>query len=338
MKKIHKPYLISVMVFLTVIVGCKKDVHQNIINPPKVYNENADIRVLKVQFKGKGITGRPPLPPERIINYQYDKDNLKKIKLELPTKGVMDYVNIVYGEHGIEFYNRQKAGDVGWEYTHVNINDRNQVEDIKIWTPVLPHVVHYTTEAKIHIERDKDGMLRRVGILREHYDNDTYAPINTHISSYNTYGLPEKSVAEKTWYFTAVLNHTFDFEFEYVRAEDIPSQLKRLVNEELLYLNRYGVINFEEYKIAGINIWHPLSVSGEGNWLVSFGLPQYHILEDKSSYIVSKRNTIIYKYNEVGEKEYERTIVEDFPYKHDAEAKTLEIAGLKIWYEYVEEK
>ncbi|MCZ2392624.1 MAG: hypothetical protein LC105_02035 [Chitinophagales bacterium] len=39
-----------------------------------------------------------------------------------------------------------------------------------------------------------------------------------------------------------------------------------------------------------------------------------------------------------GKREYIKTTVEDFPYKHDAEAKTLEIDGLKIWYEYVEEK
>jgi hypothetical protein len=78
------------------------------------------------------------------------------------------------------------------------------------------------------------------------------------------------------------------------------------------------------------------SYYGEGNWLVSFGLPQYYILEDNSSHIVSKRTTQIYKINEAGEEEYEKNIIEDFPYIHDANAKTLEIAGLKIWYEFVE--
>lgn len=79
-----------------------------------------------------------------------------------------------------------------------------------------------------------------------------------------------------------------------------------------------------------------------GNWLIFFGLSQVYILEEKSTHLVSKRTTNYYKggtnENEDpdGSKEFFKTKVEDSPYIHDAKAKTLEIAGLKIWYEFVE--
>ncbi|MCO5230915.1 MAG: hypothetical protein M9958_07130 [Chitinophagales bacterium] len=129
------------------------------------------------------------------------------------------------------------------------------------------------------------------------------------------------------------------FSFHYIKADDVPTKLKRLVNEELLYLNsRYGVMNLNTRKLyyGDASQWKSEYGSGEGNWLISFGIPQYYILEEKSTHLVSQRTTEFYHTDMYGNTEYLKTKVEDFSYKHDAEAKTLEIAGLKIWYEYVE--
>lgn len=133
--------------------------------------------------------------------------------------------------------------------------------------------------------------------------------------------------------------YTADFTFQYNKADDVPMKLKRLVNEELLFSNRYGVTILDFFFIDSTRNFSQL---GEGNWLISFGLPQFYILEEKSTHLVSKRTTNYYKggINENEDpdcsKAFFKTTVQDFPYVHDATAKTLEIAGLKIWYEYVE--
>src|SRR5690606_10386927 len=116
----------------------------------------------------------------------------------------------------------------------------------------------------------------------------TYYPLLTQILSYNSFKMPEKtrSVKEKIM----PVNDLLEFEYEYVKAADIPMKLKRLVNEELLYLNRYGVTNYDLLTLTENKSLYILlsgkdlksgwgSTYGEGNWLVSFGLPQYHILE-----------------------------------------------------------
>lgn len=129
------------------------------------------------------------------------------------------------------------------------------------------------------------------------------------------------------------------FSFHYSEANDVPTKLKRLVNEELLYLNsRYGVMNLTTRNLyyGDATQWISEYNDGEGNWLISFGLPQYYILEDKSTHLVSERIMELYQTNMYGNTEIMKTKVEDFPYKHDADARTLEIAGLKIWYEFVE--
>ncbi|MCZ2392621.1 MAG: hypothetical protein LC105_02020 [Chitinophagales bacterium] len=141
--------------------------------------------------------------------------------------------------------------------------------------------------------------------------------------------------------FNALVLGPKKFTFQYNKADDVPSKLKRLVNEELLYLNRYGVMNLDTKKLyyGNTNLWrNEYNGTNAGNWLISFGLPQYYILEEKSTHLVSKRTTDFYQTDMFGNTKYIKTRVENFPYKHDSKAKTLEIAGLKIWYEFVEEK
>lgn len=355
MKVIHKLYIISAMVFLTVGLGCKKDVQQNItINPPKVYNENADIRVLKVEYEG--ATGMFD-EGKGVFWYHYDElGRLNKVQTEFIWhdgstlhRDTVDRMTLLYNEGKINLFNhpRHLSTDGTWNWTEFETNG-NKVMSIKVLNAVQGPMSYKIEGIIDFLREEQQGRLSSVFMKpTEENQASTYQPVTSIINEYNDLNLPKTSVSidrdKDTLHFAPFLGLTYDelfpglrFNFEYREAKGIPNKLKRLINEELTHLNRYGVTNFDEYKIADINIRHPLCENGEGNWLVSFGFPQYYILESKSTHMLSKRTTQIYKTNEFGEWEYVKTTIEDFPYIHDADAKTLEIAGLKIWYEYVE--
>lgn len=298
---------------LLMMGACKKDT----VEKPDISNGNdRDIRILKVDYK-----------ENRETIYHYDE--LGKLKYIVTDKNDLEKIEIVFGDGEIIF--ETKALD-GWQKSHIRyLNDR--IDYVTVWTkfpvdniPSVEGIVNFNiNDGKLQSININDSMLSRVA---------EYQPLKSRITSYNSYNLPKESesIYIKSW--VNPIDVAFGFAFEYVEAKDIPTKLKRLVNEELLHINKYGVTNMDINTIYFEGENH--SYYGEGNWLVSFGLPQYYILEEKSSHIVSKRITRIYKVNEVGEEEYERTITEEFPYVHDATAKTLEIAGLKIWYEFVE--
>ncbi|MCO5232102.1 MAG: hypothetical protein M9888_00005, partial [Chitinophagales bacterium] len=249
-------------------------------------------------------------------------------------------IEIIKSENQIQLVYLEGVADFGWMDTKILIS-QNKVEKINVLTKLLTML---SIEGELEINR-KDNKFERI-MFSDYVSNSvtTYFPIESKVLKYNQYDLPESTVMDSKF----IRNDKYSkymayFNFEYVEALSIPKKLKRLINEELLFLNRYGVTNadFDFFLNNNTSVLYGNNNGnqyGEGNWLISFGLPQYYILEEKSNYMVSKRTTDIYQIDEAGEKKYLKTRVEDFPYKHDSKAKTLEIAGLKIWYEFVEEK
>lgn len=337
------------------IIGCSKDnsrleVKTEEVKTDKVFNIDDDIRVLKVQSIGSNYGF---YDNEVFTIYDYEEGKLRKLTSTSPTQP--DYVHVSadfdYKDLSIEIKAKPSNVNDGWEQINIDFNEQNQVTDISVWTPVIPHFIQFMEQSDLHVQRNSNGVLKNVLLNEETFYGPTYEPVSMNIISNNSFGLPEKAKAERykkgDWMRGTVFYTTaFDFEFKYNQAKDVPSQLKRLINEELLYLNRYGVSNYDLFKLApesaifkfvGSGYPGPIGYLGLGNWAVSFGLPQYYILENKSEYMVSQRTTHIYKLDFVTrEEEYVKTVTEDFPYIHDAKARTLEIAGMKIWYEYVD--
>jgi hypothetical protein len=190
------------------------------------------------------------------------------------------------------------------------------------------------------IERQADGNIKSINQINENDDTEsTYFPLLVKVESYYKKDLPHRMTTQPNLNWKSFFDYSkysFEFEYTYTPAEDIPMKLKRMVNEELLHVNKYGVTSADAYVLA--NNESPLISSrfGEGDWLVSFALWDKYILSEMSSHLVSKRVTKHYIKNDSGTPVYQKTTVEDFPYIHDTIAKTLEIAGLKIWYEVVD--
>ena len=75
-----------------------------------------------------------------------------------------------------------------------------------------------------------------------------------------------------------------------------------------------------------------------GDWIWSFAHPSFNVLPEQDQIISSKRMVGKKMVDIVdGEPVYQAVdSTATFPYTHDPVAKTLEIAGLKIWYEVLE--
>lgn len=338
MKKLFRiQYGIFALILLS-MSGCKKDSEKSDI--PK---EEKDIRVLKVQYQGHDyfVLSEPlPLMYLKECTYHYNADG-RLIRIE--NDGILR-AQVEYEKEQIKVTNEAEQEQLFssyWDNSAIRFQD-NKIENIMATTRHLSiEPRDFTTEEGIDINRTSDGRLKSVMSERSSdapVPSSSFPGLSTEILSYNSNGMPNK-LETPLFYWSGSDYYTADFTFQYNEAEDVPMKLKRLVNEELLFSNRYGITNFD---LLYLDSTRNFSQLGEGNWLVSFGIPQYYILEEKSTHLVSKRTTTYYKGgikengDPDGTKEFFKTITEDFPYIHDAKAKTLEIAGLKIWYEFVE--
>ncbi|MCZ2394442.1 MAG: hypothetical protein LC105_11335 [Chitinophagales bacterium] len=340
MKKIKIQYIFFALMLL-MMSACKKDTVEK-SDIPK--DDDKDIRVLKVQYIGhdysEDFVFDPPSPMyTRTCTYHYDKDGrLSNIKNDDILR-----VQVEYGHEQITVTNEVEQGSryaCYWDNSTINYQN-NRIDNIivNVFSPGVWATEAFKEQRRMTVRRELDGRLKSVMFDTTEYNGtgvwpEWFAPLSTEVLSYNNNGLPDELMG-LTIVKSATYPLSWNITFQYNKADDVPAKLKRLVNEELLFSNRYGVANYDMFYMDSTRNY---SQFGEGNWLVSFGLPQYHILEDKSSHIISKRSTDYYQLDSLGEREFVKTKVEDFPYKHDAEAKTLEIAGLKIWYEFVEEK
>lgn len=308
-------------------MSCEKD---KIVVPVDRHLEDDDraIRILKVEYQNKShnIVFKP--------EYRYNEEGFLDSILMVDSNQTPNNTEWVAVSHENDQFNFiSKLGETDYFWNKIQVQTfGNLIFKILVTTPMAtePHIVG---TGEISPKREDNYRLKSMELT----EKTSFAPICIKINSYNKYNLPEKTSSKSDFTFSL---HQFEFSYQYAKGENIPSVLRRMINEELLYLNRYGITNYDEIVIANENglIKSPFSPFGEGNWLISFGLPQYHILEDKSTHIVSKRTTKHYKINDAGEQEYVKTTVEDFPYIHDADAKTLEIAGLKIWYEFLDKE
>jgi hypothetical protein len=131
--------------------------------------------------------------------------------------------------------------------------------------------------------------------------------------------------------------------FEYYNDDfSIPKGLIKHINGAIFGSYYFGME--ESYNLFTINsATSPPQNSNNNNafqdWIFSFGLPQ--ALNGYSNHLIKSKH--IQGEKNVGFEGFEDTYIfknidstATFPYTHDPVAKTLEIAGLKIWYEVVD--
>ncbi|MCO5230345.1 MAG: hypothetical protein M9958_04220 [Chitinophagales bacterium] len=337
MRKFKIQYIFFALTLL-LVSACKKDT----VKKPDISNgDDRDIRITKVQYLGHDFnplfffSSPTPLMYTKECTYHYDSDgrlsyimndDILRVQVEYSHEQIIVSNNVEQEDKKIASY---------WDHSIISYQN-NKIRNIIINAFSPGFVIEASIDQRsMIVKRESDGRLKSV-MDDGTFENEWFFPLSTQVLSYNENGLPYRLVGSIVLDIKKTLPLPWDFTYQYNKADDVPTKLKRLVNEELLLsTNIYGIANYDIYYIDSSR---HLSQFGEGNWLISFGLPEYYILEEKSTHLVSKRTTDYYQLDSLsGDREFiKNTKVEDFPYKHDAEAKTLEIAGLKIWYEFVE--
>ncbi len=319
--------------------SCSKDAK---IDVNEISGDARDVRILKVLY----IIDTLPndiVPYVGQFTYVYDTDGLiSRIEFTEPEDGV-NPIRVLFEKKDDGLHIESNfVFDTHWKKSIVTSRER-RVD--KIWVssngPFIGYPFYFP--GIILIERQADRSINFLNQINENDDAEsTYFPLLPKVESFYKKDLPKKIKTRPNLNWKSsnfdYSKLSFEFEFTYTPAEDIPLKLKRMVNEELLHLNKYGVTNPDAIRIGTedpVNLYLS-SPFGEGNWLVSFALWDKYILSEMSSHLVSKRVTKHYINDDTGTPVFQKTTVEDFPYTHDPVAKTLEIAGLKIWYEVIE--
>ena len=160
------------------------------------------------------------------------------------------------------------------------------------------------------------------------------------IESYCVKNTVKEKLKEEIEYENYKVNVSYD------PAREVPDGLRRLVNQAILGLSPMGMeegFNNPEYVNDNRSVLNPsVSSSVFVDWIYSFACPQIQSIPSQGIGLVSSKNIKGKRVSHVDNEApmpYIFTEVDstaNFPYIHDASAKTLEIAGLKIYYELVE--
>lgn len=326
MKRLSSIIYIFIILFT---LSCNKE--DIIHTPTSTWEDIQKIRVLKVVIL------------DELNNFDYDTIEYNyntSGKLEnIVTKSYYIYEKqthpISYSEQTSILYNL--VGCSGWELVR-------HYSNFIIKNNRIHNVYDKHNFSRIFCTKQEYGLVDRNSIF--HYDNKGYLnKISSKFSSeeYNEYYEPKTG--------TDIIIHSYSGDeikkiqvANYIRGEemenyfvepnyenntDIPDGLRRMVNQALLGLNSIG---FEEFS----NVPDHLNFYNFLDWWVFFGFPEMQVIPSQNAGLVTSKLLKGKIFQDIVMGEYQFIDVDStihYPYIHDATAKTLEIAGLKIWYE-----
>jgi hypothetical protein len=136
------------------------------------------------------------------------------------------------------------------------------------------------------------------------------------------------------------ISENLEYKVQYSPVNGIPRKLIGLLNAALLGYLKTGIEDVAsialEQGLAGLPIQMRTLEVDRADWMFLFALAPY-INPFESDHIVSSISIKGTRYDLLWlNQNTEINSTTTFPYTHDPVAKTLEIAGLKIWYEVVE--
>lgn len=333
MKKLFK-YLVML---LFVIVACKKE-SAIIETPNPSWSDTQKVRVKKILVVNDSVSFGYDT-----IEYHYD--TYGKLSEIITKNKYKSYVHPIRDEDAIEI-DYSFVGCLGyyWKF-HSNKfrvqNERVQkIEGKYDWDYLCTDAVFNSTTRNSNFNYGQDGLLKSIynNIVRRYFENGR---IESDIQNITYSGNKVEKFQVVSYEFVPdtiqLETERYTVEPTYIPAEGVPDGLRRMVNQALLGLNSIG---FEEYVFYS-NFAHnrDLSLVYFFDWWVSFGFPELQTLPSQDAGLVSSKRMQGKKGAYMDGGEYTFTQVDStasYPYTHDAQNKTLEIAGLKIWYELVE--
>lgn len=351
-----KRYYAIFALFLFITTSCNKDnitpIEEEEISTPENWLAKQNVRILKVEKTNPNlmllITGDSALS----VEYEYDGNkNLKQIKTNSQNK-IITYT--------FESENTSKVFRVNLDETYyqvrtlINANfniENNMIKSVRneyeyrLFSHSLGSVFR-----DAQFEYEKNGLLKGIKSRFEEF-TDNAGTIISNISYASNEVISFQYSSNLVNDLTSIQLDNYEVKITYTKADEVPDGLKCMVNQALLGLTSGG---YEEFLINPYLDFEPFDKdyaypnyvkANFYDWLFSFGNNHLQTIPAQNTGIISSKNIIGLKTlrfndeDEDGKNPYIKSNVDytlSFPYIHDASAKTLEIAGLKIWYELVE--
>lgn len=319
--------LLTVLLTATVwlVTSCKKDEQpsnfEDIVDGATV-NESSDVRINRVVYIDSVAVPFGGSPKDVSIAYDYNpRGRLTDISVNNSK-----FIQVGHPEGAVRFSGLQQSGQ-GWTSSQVFFNGSNIARvNVNTFNSLNP-IVQPPISGTIQINRTSENLLQTIeprtipGIPGA----EVFMPSSIRVLEFNPDGTPRLIAA------SAVGNVFYLQEVAYQQAPGVPNKLKRMLNEDILRVNKMGLINPDGHVFSG-NLFN-----GKGNWLISFGLHRLHVLaESHPTLVASIKTTKIETINGVQTEVESNT--QTFLYLHDVDNRNITINGLKVFYDVVRQR
>lgn len=349
------------------VLSCKKDKNTLTENGTFTWNDTQKVRILKVEQTESPNSFPFDIDALMTVEYIYVKGVLTGIKVHRGESSY-NYPNTAISNGSYEFdLNDDPAFGGIFSFKKLSLNTGNErlISAHNHYKYNFPWADGPTLDKDAAYTYSSTGLLKNINITG-FWSNSATAGIkgkgtDIQTETYDNGLLKNYSVVN---YVSAlidspVIGQELDMQVTYQAATGVPDGLIRYVNQAILGLNQFG---FEDYFYhmkydlrLGTALVEDDDHAGQvakynhtfADWIVSFGL-------SNTFNIPNQGNQLIYTKHATGKKiidgqpesedgltpvQYEYGTVDfssSYPYVHNAAEKTLEIAGLKIYYDWVD--
>lgn len=354
-----RSYLIIISIIVLAISSCKKDeVKKEAVKPiPAGWFATQNVRILKVEVTKQFAT--LPFNGAKNFNVKYNYNDKGRCISIVTSQEYSDDPNIYSYTHEISYDSNDILLNFGFNAYGSILENKYNIQNMRLnnISSMYDFILsgHDLGEFKrISIfNYDDKGFLKKIDFNFDYNESGQYFyPSVISILNYNGNEVSKFKVVSNSLIVVnpgEVENYTVDV--SYASDNNIPDDLKRMVNQAILGLSFTGLegftINPEYIKNDFLLNFYPnASMSVFCDWIFSFANPEIQTIPAQNIGIVTSKNIKGKRVLNDSEENIESpnypyifTEVDstaNFPYIHDAAAKTLEIAGLKIYYELVE--
>lgn len=348
-----------------VIVSCKKDVEPEADNDPVVQDDTREVRILKVEQTVSPNTFPFSNHSLMSVEYIYDSDQLTSIKTKDSNGEEMTFI-LTQGEDGqstITFPDTESMKDPFFRLhilKSLNIRKHND-KVIQVSNDYEVTLIgmgsNGSKQRTAEFTYNVNGLLHSV---KSNFTGDNGIPtwngkvLNWAAREYSQTLLKKFKILNHNPLFNGQSSgQDLEVNVNYEKASEIPDGLIRKVNQAILGLHHLGFEDYFFHWIYDISEEHHLTLMERLNeikahpaytfadWIIGFGLQQHNMLPEQNNQLIASKeisgkvftdidpSTIAAIYHSV-----DTTI--SFPYLHDKSSRTLEIYGLKIYYQILE--